>query len=1514
MIRKTELKTHFLTALLVMMTCMMGASAQPAADLLKVTGQRASIPEGSLLEKRIQLNQRLKQPWRNWAVQTPLTSLSPKVQLPFNTPSGATFRSTIIVDQNWPVGSPAYGLYDFESTSSNLTNVFLDPEGIMHCEYGGAWIGDYYYMVMAYDYGGFGQIYIKYTFNMATMEWDAAKSELVPGQDITYLSWTNTPYDKQDKVCYGYFYTADANSVEFGSINYATMNKKVIAQPNRLFLVLAIDDFTGQLYGIDVDGDLYKIDKKDGTETKVGATGVIPETYHQAADIDSSVGVLYWTFIDKNLNSGLQMVDLATGQGTRCYNFNRVIQFSDITLTGASVDPNAPGTVEDLVWAPNAGDYNKIDISFTMPLRTNDSSAELEGPLTYTMEYGETVVAEGEAAPGMNVSLTLDNIPLQKPVELSVTAINEAGKSGAAVANVWAGKDTPKPVRNLNLTIDDDNNAILTWTAPEGGVHNGYVDINELRYKVFLLPDNVLKTETTETSFTEKIDASQFNVYYYKVQPVYEGAVADAEIVSSNSLQVGESIVPPYSIDFTNPDLINGYWSIFDADYNDYTWTWDEILKLMRANILDGGDDWMISPPIYLEANHVYRAQFEAYTSRGGKMEMTYGKGDNLDKYKVLINPTPLNVDDPMVYAADFIPTETGIYHFGLHEMSNIGLYTDLVGFRVSAGADVNAPDQPENLVVVPGENGALSASISCTLPQYTISNDALDAISSVLIEKDGVEVATVTEGLTPGGQFSFVDNTPFADGVLVEYSVRAANENGNGKAALATVYVGHDTPLAPDIKSFTQNENGSLTLVWENSPVGLHNGFVDVNNLQNVLHNVVDGSVADVIATFSGENTYTFSPDVSGDPGWYYVALKAVDNQDRQSEYALGRFIKGTPVPIPFTESFADGAVHESKFWWGLPLVGTTNWGISTRSSDGDGGSLSFAHTAAGDEAVIGTRTITLNGTENPYLTFSYYCNTLCSSILSVEIDRSQSGTIDKVAEFDMNSVNRQGGWKKAVIDLSDYKNERHIIVRFHAKGVVAGAGDVVGVDNISITDIAPNDLAVMIDAPDVLYTGQTAAVKVTVANLSSDVSQDYTARLAVEYTADGEKVQKTLGEAQASALPIGEKRDFAFQFTPDPFVTGDITFKAEVEHQGDAKLSNNVVEEEALIVSNLAPAITDLTATPEQPSRIVLQWGQPEGEAIALETVTDDFENYPAWALDFGEWETYDGDGGLCGAIFNTVSYPNQDSPFAYIIFNPNKLVKNATSQVPQLKPHSGEQFACTLYAVNTGHTYVLDQDNWLISPELSGLPQTISFYAKSMSTEYPVEQFEVLYSTTDNNNGSFVKIGDTYTVNDPNNWSFITVQLPEGAKYFAIRDITGTDDAYMLMIDDVTFTQIKEIGLDITGYNIYVDGAFYKTIDAPANQTMVGPFADGEHQVYITVLYGDDKIESPLSNLASAVTLIKDVLTESDLNKLDVEVFTPDGTKVAEGTHVAPSLQKGVYVVRVKESGVAATFVKK
>ena len=93
----------------------------------------------------------------------------------------------------------------------------------------------------------------------------------------------------------------------------------------------------------------------------------------------------------------------------------------------------------------------------------------------------------------------------------------------------------------------------------------------------------------------------------------------------------------------------------------------------------------------------------------------------------------------------------------------------------------------------------------------------------------------------------------------------------------------------------------------------------------------------------------------------------------------------------------------------------------------------------------------------------------------------------------------------------------------------------------------------------------------------------------------------------------------------------------------------------------------------------------------------------------------------------------------------------------------------------------------DHWLISPELSGKAQTISFFVKEITKEYGSEKYEVLASSTNNSPTSFKIVGSVHEANS-DDWEMVSVTLPAGTKYFAIRHVSY--DIFAMMIDDVTY----------------------------------------------------------------------------------------------------------------------------
>ena len=1502
----------YFIACIVLMLCAITTNAQAPLGIVTQRVHNDKPTTNSLFAQRENQQRQLVRSLQNSNLHIPRLSIpSGQRKMPFATTAGTTFQGTLLANFDWPENNPKYGIYEVSSVSPELSTIYLDSEGIMYAEYGSAIIGDSYYLVIGYDYGGFGTIYVAYKFNLAKMEWDANGSKLIPNQDLKYLSWTNTPYDEETQRSYGYYFTSDGQSLEFCKMNYATLVRNKIADATRIFLVLAIDNNDGQLYGIDVEGDLYKIDKTNGSETFVGHTGIIPSTYHQAADIDSRQGKLYWTFIESDFTTGMAEVDLHTGEAFKCYEFENIIQFGDLFITSSGVDDNAPSMVEDVSWTNNSSDINNIDLSFTMPTVTNNATQALGNDLTYVVKWDDNIVASGPATPGERKTITLTGLPTGQLVHLGIQAANSAGESGSAFTDVWAGYDTPETPAAVTLDIDDNGKATLSWTASTKGKHGGYVIADHIGYHVYAEPGGELVTTTKETSYTTQFTPGDLTYIYYSVEAFTDDFPTPSEKSYSNKAALGSSITPAYEVTFDNTESIESYWTIVDANHDNTTWFFEKTYKLMRIGSgFNGNNDWMLSPPLYLEKDKVYDVEFDASTAYGGKMRMAYGKASqtNPTLYTELLGATSIAPDDPTTYSAQLSVAESGVYRIGLQETSLMSIYTELYRFRIGEAIDFAAPQAPDNLTATAAPQGGMGATVSFTTPTKTINGETLTQIDYVEILRNKVTVGTIDSGITPGQTVTFTDNSPTASG-MATYTVRAANAAGLGAPASTDVYIGIDQPTTPLYANLTDNGDGTVTVSWENSPTGIHGGYVDLSQVINNVYSVENNQLDKKLATLTG-TSYTATASLNGSPAWFYLAVTAQGTDGQESNATLGHLIKGDPVGVPFEESFANQQIHESQFWWATPLEGDTNWGFSSSSADGDGGSMMFTTQSATDKGIVGTRKISLKGNNSPKLFFKYYSSPNSTGKLTVQIDRAQRGTIDDVAVYDMATANPNGGWQQTIIDLSGYTDEDYIIIRFLASATKTRTA--VGFDEFSLRNDVPDDIGVDMEAPACLLAGQQGNVEVTVHNLGEYVTGTYSLKLSVLHGGN----ETLIGETTGEGLKIGGHEKHAFVFCPDITMTtdsqnGNTLLTAKVSYDQDQNPDNNQTSKNITIGNYPPTAISDLTANGDGPN-VQLNWTNPQDEVKSLRSVTDDFESYEPWLTDFGPWTCYDGDGGLAGGLFSGVNYPGQATAFSFIIFRPNDIVPDATTQVPELKPRSGNQYAATIYSVEPSTNSVLNQDNWLISPLLPGIPQTVTLYAKTMNSYYPNAKIEVLYSTTGNAATDFVKLGDTFKVSEVNEWTRIEVQLPMGTTYFAVRDITPESDTFMLMVDDVSYTALGENGMEVTGYRVYVDDHLFATIDGKREQCHVGPLSDGNHYIRVSMLYGAEGLESALSNVASVTTGIA-TIAASDVDDTDITVYSTTGAVVAKGRHATRHLPSGLYLVKINQMGAVVKIEK-
>ena len=264
-----------------------------------------------------------------------------------------------------------------------------------------------------------------------------------------------------------------------------------------------------------------------------------------------------------------------------------------------------------------------------------------------------------------------------------------------------------------------------------------------------------------------------------------------------------------------------------------------------------------------------------------------------------------------------------------------------------------------------------------------------------------------------------------------------------------------------------------------------------------------------------------------------------------------------------------------------------------------------------------------------------------------------------------------------------------------------------------------------------------------------------------------------------------------------------------------------------------------------------------------------------------------------------------PHEFEPQAFQVWNRDAA---GFQKFQVLQPHSGSQYLMA-FSASDGQSTTLPNDNWLISPEITG-GSDIDFWTKTPQA-YGMETYEILYSTATmpedksddeamkNFIATFHKIAEG-TV-DFTDWQNRGYTLPEDASYFAIRHTTQQNGSE-LMIDDVTYTPLYGGTSDLTlkGYNIYRDGELIaSSVTEPTFVDKVA--ADGNYTYRVSVVYAEG--ESILSEPVS-VSVADGIATITSNVGGKFNVYGVDGALIRKDGSSLSGLKKGVYIIGNKK----------
>lgn len=1370
-------------------------------------------------------------------------------------------------------GSLETGMYSFTTASNAMTLIKADYDlGVCW----GAEANNVYYGAI----NGFMSYITRFDISKDWEEMDYGTTI----NNSTSLGTCATK-DPTSGIIYGCFFTSDGKAYTLSTFSTETLKPTAIGSMRAMYALGCTSK--GELYGVGDDNNLYKIDKTTGATTLIGATNTTGKNLTSGA-IDPETDIFYYA-VNNDTESYLCQVDLATGNATRIYDFADEAELTGMYIPAPLAEEKAPGAPTDLSLSFPAGSLTGT-VQFNAPATLYDGQAG-SGALTYEISVNGEVVKTGQTAFLATVSEQV-TLATSGQKEFQVTVSNQAGTSPKLKGSLYVGQDTPKPVTNVLLSYDGTKMR-LTWNAVTEGVNGGYIDPMAVTYNVSL--NGVAKAQgITATEFEEAYTEGQMESVQYSVTAVYGGLESGAAL--SNALSMG-ILTLPYTNDFSSKNALSGF-TVLDLNQDKYTWKLSNDNYVYIEYSTQKMNDWLISPKFRVEAGKIYtvslKAKCEGYGTKEAFAVMIGDRPEASALTGEVVGVTEIENTDFETFTGTYTATETKNVYLGIHGCSEADQYTLYVDdLSISQGREAKSPAAASGLSVVANPSGELTAEVSFTAPSVDLEGNTLQSLTNIVVKRNG-EVVKTFDNPAAGSALSFTDNV--TEAAEYTYSVVAANAYGESDAVEASAFIGVNKPAAPENVEISEVGNtGRVHISWQ-KPTKDVNGY-DLPNvpLTYIVAGVnADGTGLEVIEQGLTDTSYDLQAVAEGaEQQFVYYAIFASTSAGMGDGVPTAQIPVGTPYEMPLYESFNGGQLHH------LMGVDAVSGSASAQlykdgdiagfsSQDGDGYYMGTTFQALNDVAALYSGKINVGAAQNPVLSFFYY--TLASdntNATRVYIIADGKQTLVK----EIASMGGTAAWQKVTIDLSAYKGKT---IQWRLEAVCNGYTCNL-YDNFFVGDQPLNDLGITsITAPVRKPQGESFNIDVTLRNYGTLEAANYTVSL---YKNGALKETKTGSE-------IAPDGTLTLSFS-DEMQTIDQNgnqYYAVVEIPNDENSENNTSPKKTVLLKeNNFPAASGLTAT-LQGSVAHLSWTAPD-LAQPAQQETEDFESYDSFAInDAGDWQFIDGDKGDTYG-FQDGNFPGNGSPMAYILFDASGDFADE-----ELAAHSGTKYMACFSSAS------VQNDDWLISPCLTGEAQTVSFYAKSFMSKF-MESFEIYYSLTGAEKSDFQLLTADQTA--AATWTQYSAALPEGAKYFAIRCVSN--DKFIFLVDDVTFTRkAPGEGLTLLGYDVYRNGVKLNTSLITDTQYDDATVDASQSQQYVVVAVYD-KGDSPLSNVAdlqtTGIAAVADngaqvvsqngVIEVSDTGGERVTIATLDGKTAYQGKpqgRLVVRARKGVYVVKI------------
>lgn len=1289
---------------------------------------------------------------------------------------------------------------------------------------------------------------------------------------------------------YGCYYDENGENLAWAKADYPggrSETIRVLSEDERIFGVAC--DPAGQFYAILANGNFVKVDKATGEFTVVAATDLRPY-YNTSATFDDKSGKVVFTYAPAAGFSSMWAIDAATGEASLVLDFADNDQITALSVVKAAAEPLAPAAPQIEAAAPDGG--TMVSYTITMPTTLFDGS-DAVGSLKWTLTVDGEEAAGGNSVFGAAVQGSCD-VTAEGMHTMVAYVENEIGRSPSAKTVVVCGAGVPATPTGLGINNFGDGEISLYWNPVKDSADGAYVDPKAIVYNV--TRNGTLVAEgLDDTFFFENIDIPDTYVKLnYQVKAVYAG---NESLPAAVSTGIG-AIAPPYACSFGVKPSDDDLYTVINSNNDNVEWYYSDYYGCFKYDYCDNAaDDWLITPAFNLEAGKIYEFSYSiapGHTMYTERYALAMGVAPTAAAMVTeLVPPTQLvgDLSTPEIKTVRITPAATGNYYLGWHALSDPAQFMIQVkGVKMSAAMEAGSPAEATDISLERDAIGYLSLHGSFKAPATDISGNTLASLGRITVCRQGKDepVAEFTAP-APGATLEFDDKDIPQMGTYT-YVITAWNADGNiGREVQVSAYVG---PIAPEdvpaVRLVEGDIPGTAVLGWDAPSYDVDGNELLPANITYMVYRLGDYNQAyPVLDEPVAQREITLKvcePDQKAFATFYVSAL----NLGLEGEgLARSPMVPvGNPDQLPYTDSFTKTDRADKLLGYIVPAGSYGYVELGNRESAG-------APAQDGDDAFIclGTYTpdmsiefftgkIDLADAESPAVSVYYYkwsdSDTNFTDVLAVDRD----GNEIPVGYAD-NSRSGNVGWNLLVCPLDRVKGKQ---VKIVVRGTFS-SHDKMLYDNLRVADRLPVDMAaISVLAPARVEVDKPYVVVADIANLGRSEATGYT----VDLLLNGE----TVATAQGPALAAGAQTAVEFKQTLSPLTQGSLQYSARVTIAADGDARNDIspAVSPELVVSRF-PAVADLAAS-RASQGVNLTWSVPVTTGYDIKDV-EDFEEATPWTEEVEGWTMVDRDGKQIGALEGAAmpdAVAMRTTHSFYVFDSESDEISFFNPELAYLtKGNSGSKSLVAMYILTSD----AEQDDWAISPLLSGEAQTVSFYARRFHPEY-VDHMEVLYSTKDSTDpDDFLTLCPDGAFEVPQLVDAIgnaaykqyEFDLPEGARRFALRAYNMGGEGFMLMIDDVRFKQANST-LEVVHYDIYRDGTKINAepVIAPEYTDIS---ADGAAHSY-NVIVNYNRGLSPASNTAEVEALgITDAIAGGVRIASDNRLIEITGT--SEGTSI-------------------------